>query len=239
MGNMEQEIQDLKQQLIAFTAVVEECKTINCSRKGPSGPQGTVGATGRPGRDAVCVCREVVGIQGERGLPGDINEAANLAVEKAYQVVTEEIVGLHGRLRDIVKSELFNAGVIDTNGKAVKLCRDGIDGKDGISNIPGPAGYTPQKGVDYFDGVVGPAGDTPQKGIDYFDGAVGPKGDSVKGDRGEKGESITGAPGKDSVVPGPQGRPGSIDAAIAGAEKYVRGELAKFRLEILAELAGK
>lgn len=32
---------------------------------------------------------------------------------------------------------------------------------------PGEPGYTPQKGVDYFDGY------TPQKNIDYFDGAPG------------------------------------------------------------------
>jgi hypothetical protein len=231
---IEKQLGELQQQLIAFTAVVEECKTINCSRKGPSGPQGIVGATGRPGKDAVCVCREVVGIQGERGLPGDINEAANLAVEKAYEVVTSEILGLHGRLRDIVKSELVNAGVIDESGKAIKLCRDGIDGKNGVSNIPGPSGYTPQLGIDYFQ---------PKDGVDGRDGRdseiPGPRGESIKGDKGDPGQSIVGPMGPASTVAGPQGRPGSIDAASAGAEKYVRDELAKFRLEILAELAGK
>ena len=44
-------------------------------------------------------------------------------------------------------------------------------GKDGVD------GYTPQKGVDYFDGAQGPQGPkgdkgedgyTPQKGVDYF-----------------------------------------------------------------------
>lgn len=47
---------------------------------------------------------------------------------------------------------------------------DGKDGKDGID------GYTPVKGVDYFDGVAGKDGKdgyTPIKGIDYFDGKDG------------------------------------------------------------------
>ena len=61
-------------------------------------------------------------------------------------------------------------------------------GKDGVD------GYTPQKGVDYFDGAQGPQGPkgdkgedgyTPQKGVDYFDGAQGPQG--PKGDKGEDG----------------------------------------------------
>lgn len=34
-----------------------------------------------------------------------------------------------------------------------------------IATTVGAPGYTPQKGIDYFDGY------TPQKGIDYFDGA--------------------------------------------------------------------
>lgn len=53
---------------------------------------------------------------------------------------------------------------------------DGKDGKDGIN------GYTPIKGVDYFDGQKGDKGDrgdtgatgyTPVKGVDYFDGKDG------------------------------------------------------------------
>ena len=40
----------------------------------------------------------------------------------------------------------------------------------------GSPGYTPQKGIDYFDGAPGAPGYTPQKGIDYFDGAPGSPG---------------------------------------------------------------
>lgn len=41
----------------------------------------------------------------------------------------------------------------------------------------GADGYTPIKGVDYFDGEKGDDGYTPVKGVDYFDGAKGEKGD--------------------------------------------------------------
>lgn len=55
----------------------------------------------------------------------------------------------------------------------------------------GRDGYTPIKGVDYFDGVDGTDGKdgkdgkdgyTPVKGVDYFDGEKGEKGE--KGDPG-------------------------------------------------------
>ena len=47
---------------------------------------------------------------------------------------------------------------------------DYFDGEDGAS------GYTPIKGVDYFDGEKGDSGYTPVKGIDYFDGTDGTNG---------------------------------------------------------------
>lgn len=46
-----------------------------------------------------------------------------------------------------------------------------IKGKDGKNGIDGENGYTPQKGIDYFDGQPGKDGAdgyTPQKGTDYF-----------------------------------------------------------------------
>jgi hypothetical protein len=52
--------------------------------------------------------------------------------------------------------------ITDVNGKKefeVKNGKDGINGKDG---------YTPQKGIDYFDGEKGADGKTPVKGEDYF-----------------------------------------------------------------------
>lgn len=50
---------------------------------------------------------------------------------------------------------------------------DGANGKDGRD---GQDGYTPIKGVDYFDGQDGKDGYTPVKGIDYFDGVDGKDG---------------------------------------------------------------
>ena len=46
-----------------------------------------------------------------------------------------------------------------------------LKGKDGLNGVDGKNGYTPRKGIDYFDGEKGDKGDpgyTPQKGIDYF-----------------------------------------------------------------------
>jgi hypothetical protein len=39
-----------------------------------------------------------------------------------------------------------------------------------LASLHGQDGYTPRKGVDYFDGQDGY---TPQKGVDYFDGQDG------------------------------------------------------------------
>lgn len=63
----------------------------------------------------------------------------------------------------------------------------GVDYFDGEKGDPGEPGYTPVKGVDYFDGEKGDPGEpgvpgyTPIKNVDYFDGA--------KGDKGDKGDS--------------------------------------------------
>ena len=56
----------------------------------------------------------------------------------------------------------------------------------------GNDGYTPVKGVDYFDGADGKDGYTPVKGVDYFDGA-----DGKDGKDGQAGAE--GSPGKDGV----------------------------------------
>ena len=45
-----------------------------------------------------------------------------------------------------------------------------------LESLHGKDGYTPQKGVDYFDGkdgIDGEDGYTPKKGVDYFDGENG------------------------------------------------------------------
>lgn len=52
----------------------------------------------------------------------------------------------------------------------------GEPGKDGAPGQPGKDGYSPVKGIDYFDGKDGKDGYTPVKGIDYFDGNDGQPG---------------------------------------------------------------
>ncbi len=72
---------------------------------------------------------------------------------------------------------------------------DSVKGDKGDS-VKGDPGYTPRKGVDYFDGRDGDKGDpghTPVKGVDYFDGERGPEG--KRGPRGERGHA-----GKDADI---------------------------------------
>lgn len=49
----------------------------------------------------------------------------------------------------------------------------GVDYFDGEPGKDGKDGFTPVKGVDYFDGKDGKDGYTPVKGVDYFDGENG------------------------------------------------------------------
>ena len=51
--------------------------------------------------------------------------------------------------------------------------RAGYTPVKGVDYFDGADGYTPVKGVDYFDGKQGDPGYTPQKGVDYFDGKDG------------------------------------------------------------------
>lgn len=48
-----------------------------------------------------------------------------------------------------------------------------VKGEKGDTGLPGADGYTPVKGVDYFDGQDGEDGYTPIKNTDYFDGEDG------------------------------------------------------------------
>lgn len=85
---------------------------------------------------------------------------------------------------------------------------------DVIKGEPGADGYTPIKGVDYFDGVDGKDGQdgyTPIKGIDYFDGKDGLPGKDGKDgtitfeeltpEQKESLKGADGAPGKDGYTP--------------------------------------
>lgn len=65
------------------------------------------------------------------------------------------------------------AGVAGPQGPAGK---DGKDGKDGEPGKDGQDGYTPRKGVDYFDGKDGKDGQDGAPGADGKDGANGTDG---------------------------------------------------------------
>ena len=90
-------------------------------------------------------------------------------------------------------SNYYDKAAVDAKIETIELTpgKDGEPGKDGYTPIkgidyfdgapgePGEDGYTPIKGVDYFDGAPGEDGKdgyTPVKGVDYFDGKDGEPG---------------------------------------------------------------
>lgn len=83
---------------------------------------------------------------------------------------------------------------------------EGPQGKKGEKGDPGEDGYTPVKGVDYFDGDDGEKGKdgyTPIKGVDYFDGKDGKDGrDGIDGKDGDLKavlEALRGLKGGDKI----------------------------------------
>lgn len=142
----------------------------------------------------------------ENGVVGSVTavSAGKASVKSVVNIVSPH-VGDNGN---------WYVGTIDTGVSAKG--EDGVDGKDG---------YTPVKGVDYFDGQPGKDGSdgkdgyTPQKGIDYFDGQPGEKGD--KGDPGEKGEQ-----GEQGIqgIPGEKGEKGDTGAPGADGAKGDKGD---------------
>lgn len=95
----------------------------------------------------------------------------------AYEIALEH--GFEGSEEEWLDSLHGKDGVDGLDGKDGYTPVKGVDyfdGKDGATGPAGADGYTPVKGVDYFDGKDGAAGKdgyTPQKGVDYFDGEDG------------------------------------------------------------------
>ena len=102
---------------------------------------------------------------------------------------------------------------------------DYFDGKDGVD------GYTPVKGKDYFDGQNGKDGYTPVKGKDYFDGTNGK--DGKDGYTPQKGvDYFDGKDGKD----GTNGKDGSDGyTPVKGVDYFTEAEVE----EIAQEAADK
>lgn len=86
------------------------------------------------------------------------------------------------------------------------------------SEMVGPSGrdgYTPQKGVDYFDGAKGDKGDKGDKGEPGAQGSKGEKGETGakgdkgdKGNKGDKGDTGEAGPRGPQGVAGPRGEDG-------------------------------
>lgn len=86
-----------------------------------------------------------------------------------YLATTALPAAINAALQKAQESGVFNGKDGYTPVKGVDYF-DGVNGKDGAD------GYTPVKGVDYFDGKDGVDGKTPVKGVDYFDGQPGKDG---------------------------------------------------------------
>lgn len=82
----------------------------------------------------------------------------------------------------------------------------GDTGERGPQGLKGDDGYTPIKGVDYFDGERGPKGDKGDQGIQGLQGPKGERGEQgpigPKGDQGERGLA---GPKGDTGPEGPRG----------------------------------
>lgn len=139
----------------------------NDGRDGAPGPTGSVGPQGPKGEKGDTGPAGPAGPQGLKGEPG--------------------IQGPQG-----LKGDTGPAGPQGAKGDIGPRGLQGLQGPVGPKGDKGDAGYTPVKGVDYFDGAVGPKGDTGARGPQGLQGIQGPKGDTgltgPKGDKGDQGE---------------------------------------------------
>lgn len=120
-----------------------------------------------------------------------IAEANSLIEASSVKEVATQLTAL----RDTLVSSLSEATVMLERAQTIQEGKQGEQGPQGVG-IMGPQGdpgYTPIKGVDYFDGENGKDGYTPIKGKDYFDGKDG---STIIGPPGPEGRS--GKPGKNA-----------------------------------------
>lgn len=118
-------------------------------------------------------------------LPGRINTDKIVSTDgKTYFDLINGIIA--GRIKFInsqgVEQQLTEpldgkSPYIGTNGNWWEWDDDAGEYVDTHVIAEGQDGYTPVKGVDYFDGAPGQDGYTPVKGVDYFDGTPGQNGD--------------------------------------------------------------
>lgn len=138
------------------------------SLKGETGPQGEQGLTGEPGSGI-----ESVEQNDDYTLTLRFDDGTSYTTSPIRGVKGEQgIQGLTGNgIASVELNQDYTLTIRYTDGSSYTT--ESIRGEKGET---GEAGYTPQKGVDYFDGqdgAPGRDGHTPQKGVDYFDGEPG------------------------------------------------------------------
>lgn len=221
--------------------------------KGDTGPQGPQGEKGLDGADGLTTSIVVNGstythVEGTITLPdyptvpsktSDLTNDSDF-VDSTYvrnKIAEASLSGGEVDLSGYVTKETGNASQITfSDGQTFqqKLDTGVLKGEKGDTGAQGPAGadgYTPVKGVDYFDGAKGDKGDT---------GEQGPKGD--KGDPGEQGpqgpKGDKGEPGIQGPA-GEQGLKGDTGEAGAKGDKGDAFTYEDFTPEQLASLKGE
>jgi hypothetical protein len=208
---------DLTQQQIQ-KLVHDEVLKVFGSRKGADGGRGETGAPGRDGKNS-----EVPGPQGRPGKDADIGEVVVLA--KA--ALASDVAAVHASVSVVVVQALKDAGVIDQDGKAILLVpRDGVDGRD--SEVAGPRGIPGAS-------IIGPSGVNGRDAVVKIGNVVSGDVASVTIRETSAGQVLDfvlprGSDGADSVVAGPEGKP--------GRDSDVSQQMDDFRTAINGEVAG-
>ena len=103
------------------------------------------------------------------------NEGDIVESETEIDALTK-LISETGELRADIERKLENGEFVGEQGHDGPQGPAGYTPVKGVDYFDGKDGYTPRKGVDYFDGNDGKDGKdgyTPQKGVDYFDGNDG------------------------------------------------------------------
>jgi len=103
------------------------------------------------------------GVEGGAPLPQILPTAEEQIAANAANALREA-----RRAREMVGR--LDIRVEETEAGAVVTANSDLSGRTQVTLRHGEPGYTPKKGVDYFDGEPGY---TPKKGVDYFDGEPG------------------------------------------------------------------
>lgn len=126
--------------------------------------------------------------QEKKALPQSLVGIFSSLRKDVLKTVEEEIKSIAAEEAKRQVNEIL--GTLDTS---VSTIVDNLKQAKGDKGDPGAPGYTPKKGVDYFDGKEGAPGipghpgkdgRTPIKGVDYFDGKKGTPGKDGSPDTG-------------------------------------------------------